>query len=72
MELGVELPAPGPPKANYNMFCFSGPETMFLSGHLPIQADGGLITGRLGQSNMHGAHQRAWCTQVYALCAAFV
>ncbi|KAL7469707.1 hypothetical protein ACHAXS_009955 [Conticribra weissflogii] len=49
--LGIELPAAPLPKANYNIVCLPpGGETttMYVSGHLPIKADGTLITGTLG------------------------
>mmetsp|Transcript_7458 Transcript_7458/g.15592 ORF Transcript_7458/g.15592 Transcript_7458/m.15592 type:complete len:206 (-) Transcript_7458:500-1117(-) len=49
-QLGIELPPAPLPKANYNIVCLPpGDETtMYVSGHLPIKADGTLITGTLG------------------------
>lgn len=47
-ELGIELPAAPAPKANYNITCSApGENTLYVSGHLPIKADGTLITGAL-------------------------
>lgn len=47
-ELGIELPAAPAPKANYNIICRVPDEnTLYVSGHLPIKADGTLITGAL-------------------------
>mmetsp|Transcript_16448 Transcript_16448/g.23298 ORF Transcript_16448/g.23298 Transcript_16448/m.23298 type:complete len:193 (+) Transcript_16448:2-580(+) len=47
-ELGIELPAAPAPKANYNLTCrVPGENTLYVSGHLPIKADGTLITGAL-------------------------
>jgi len=47
-ELGIELPAAPAPKANYNIVCrVPGENTLYVSGHLPIKADGTLITGAL-------------------------
>ncbi|KAK1744662.1 YjgF-like protein [Skeletonema marinoi] len=47
-ELGIELPAAPAPKANYNITCRVPDEnTLYVSGHLPITADGTLITGAL-------------------------
>ncbi len=47
-ELGIELPAAPAPKANYNIICKVPDEnTLYVSGHLPIKADGTLITGAL-------------------------
>mmetsp|Transcript_14631 Transcript_14631/g.30214 ORF Transcript_14631/g.30214 Transcript_14631/m.30214 type:complete len:185 (-) Transcript_14631:895-1449(-) len=58
-ELGIDLPpAPGP-KANYNIVCHASGNMMYISGHLPVKADGSLMTGRIGpngegQSLEHG------------------
>jgi hypothetical protein len=43
--LGIELPPPGTPKANYNIACWESPTRLYVSGHLPLQLDGTLITG---------------------------
>jgi hypothetical protein len=36
-ELGLTLPAPGTPKANYTIACWESPTTLYVSGHLPIK-----------------------------------
>ena len=47
-ELDLTLPAAPAPKANYNIVCKVPDEsTLYVSGHLPIKADGTLITGTL-------------------------
>ena len=43
---GLVLPAPSEPKGLYRPVVFSGNQA-FLSGHLPVGPDGGLITGRV-------------------------
>jgi enamine deaminase RidA (YjgF/YER057c/UK114 family) len=58
-DLGIELPSPPQPKANYNIVCQAGADgnMLFISGHLPVQLDGSLFTGRIGpghQSVDHG------------------
>lgn len=47
-ELGIVLPAAPSPKANYNIVCHANSNMLYISGHLPIQLDGTLITGRIG------------------------
>jgi len=48
-ELGIELPTAPTPKANYNIVCHVASGNMlYVSGHLPVQLDGSLITGRIG------------------------
>jgi enamine deaminase RidA (YjgF/YER057c/UK114 family) len=47
-EFGIELPTAPTPKANYNIVCHASGNMMYVSGHLPIMADGTLITGRIG------------------------
>ena len=51
--VGIELPPPGGPKANYAtaQWQSGGPDSggvLMLSGHLPQRADMSLVTGRLG------------------------
>ncbi len=46
-ELGLELPEPTPPVANYVRAVTSG-NLVFLAGHVPVADDGTLIAGRLG------------------------
>lgn len=36
-ELGITLPAPGTPKANYTIACWESPTLLYVSGHLPIK-----------------------------------
>jgi enamine deaminase RidA (YjgF/YER057c/UK114 family) len=47
-ELGITLPTPSSPKANYNIVCHASGNMMYISGHLPFQTDGTLMTGRIG------------------------
>lgn len=47
-DLGITLPTAPSPKANYNIICYTTGNMMYISGHLPIQNDGTLITGRIG------------------------
>ena len=47
-ELNIELPSPSQPKANYNIVCHAAGNMLYVSGHLPIKADGTLCTGRVG------------------------
>eukprot|EP00804_Cyclotella_cryptica_P016733 CCRYP_002038-RA/>CCRYP_002038-RA protein AED:0.01 eAED:-0.00 QI:0/-1/0/1/-1/1/1/0/234 len=42
--LNLTLPPPGTPKANYQLIHRDG-DMLYLSGHLPMKADGSLITG---------------------------
>jgi enamine deaminase RidA (YjgF/YER057c/UK114 family) len=48
-ELGIELPPPSAPRANYNIICHASGNMMYVSGHLPFKPDGSLMTGRLGE-----------------------
>ena len=43
-KLGLVLPPPGSPKANYQLLHREG-DILYLSGHLPMKADGSLVTG---------------------------
>ncbi len=47
-ELKITLPTPSSPKANYNIVCHASGNMLYVSGHLPIMADGTLLTGRVG------------------------
>lgn len=47
-ELGIELPAPFTPMANYLPAVRTG-NLVFISGHGPNRADGTFITGKLGR-----------------------
>lgn len=53
-ELGIVLPPAPAPKANYNIVCFANGNMLYVSGHLPIQLDGTLITGRIGPDTSGG------------------
>lgn len=46
-ELGLVLPPPPAPKASYASVCLTG-DLLFMSGHLPLTADGNLLTGAVG------------------------
>jgi enamine deaminase RidA (YjgF/YER057c/UK114 family) len=46
-EMGIELPAPGKPVANYVPAVRAG-NLVFLSGHGPVLENGNLITGKVG------------------------
>ena len=48
-ELGLKLPDISAPKGNYMSYQQTG-NLVYLSGHLPIPADGQMITGRLGEN----------------------
>ncbi len=54
-ELNITLPSPATPKANYNIVCHSAGNMLYVSGHLPIMADGTLLTGRVGSES--GGHE---------------
>jgi enamine deaminase RidA (YjgF/YER057c/UK114 family) len=46
--LGIILPPAAAPRANYNIVCHASSDNMlYVSGHLPFQADGTLMTGRI-------------------------
>ena len=47
-ELSITLPPAPTPKANYNIVCHANGNILYVSGHLPVQVDGTLMTGRLG------------------------
>lgn len=47
-ELNITLPSPSQPKANYNIVCHAAGNMLYISGHLPIKADGELCVGRVG------------------------
>lgn len=49
-DAGLTLPPPSKPAANY-IPCQRSGNLLFLSGHLPLQADGTLLTGRIGYSD---------------------
>jgi len=47
-EMGIELPKPPPPVANYVRAVRTG-NLVFLAGHGPLKPEGGYVTGRLGK-----------------------
>lgn len=54
-DLGLVLPPPSQPKANYNICCFVTKDNMlYVSGHLPTQIDGTLVTGKIGTAEEGG------------------
>ena len=62
--LGITLPPPGGPKANYNIVCWESPTTLYMSGHLPIRVDGSLVTGSIGPGGLtleQGQEAARWC-----------
>ena len=46
--LGIELPKPPPPVANYVRAVRTG-NLVFLAGHGPLKPEGGYVTGKLGK-----------------------
>lgn len=46
--LGVTLPTPAAPVANYVPFVLSG-KTLYISGQLPVGLDGQMVKGQLGR-----------------------
>jgi enamine deaminase RidA (YjgF/YER057c/UK114 family) len=48
-ELGIVLPKASLPRANYNIVCHASGNMLYISGHLPFQPDGTLLTGRIGE-----------------------
>jgi len=57
-ELGLELPPPAPPRANYNSVCWSSGNTiLYVSGHLPFNTAGTELTkGRIGEGGRDVAY----------------
>ncbi|CAB9496516.1 endoribonuclease L-PSP [Seminavis robusta] len=56
-ELGITLPPASAPKANYDICCYAQGNTMYVSGHLPLNSNGDLTTGKIGpegESVEHG------------------
>jgi len=63
-DLGIVLPPPGTPKANYTVASWESPTVLYLSGHLPIKLDGSMITGSLGPGGLsldEGIEAARWC-----------
>jgi enamine deaminase RidA (YjgF/YER057c/UK114 family) len=49
--LGIELPTPAAPVANYVRAVRSG-NLVFLAGHGPAKPDGGYVTGKVGEGGL--------------------
>jgi len=46
---GIVLPPPSSPRANYNIVCRASGNMLYISGHLPFEADGKTLrTGKIG------------------------
>lgn len=58
-ELNIQLPTAPAPKANYNIVCHASGGMMYISGHLPVQLDGTLMTGRIGTDDVAYGYQAA-------------
>jgi enamine deaminase RidA (YjgF/YER057c/UK114 family) len=63
VELGITLPPAPKAAANYAPAIRDG-NLLFLSGHLPLQEDGGLMTGRLGEEGIDVAYGYSAARQV--------
>ncbi len=58
-ELGLQLPPPPEPKGVYRPLLVVG-SLVYTSGHLPVDASGKLVTGRLGeQLDVHAGYRAA-------------
>ena len=63
-KLGITLPPPGGPKANYTIAQWQTPELLYLSGHLPIKLDGTIMSGHIGDGGLPletGQEAARWC-----------
>ncbi len=68
--LGLTLPAPPTPAANYVPFRFAG-NLLFLSGQGPRQPDGSFLTGRLGKdASVEEGYRAARLTGLQLLATA--
>lgn len=68
-ELGVELPIPSAPVANYVRTVRTG-NLVFTSGHGPSRADGSLVKGKLGRElDVEEGYQAARLTAVSLLAS---
>lgn len=69
-ELGLELPTPATPMANYVPFVLVN-GFLYLSGQGPRRADGSLCTGKVGSDvNIDDAYQHAQLTGLNLLAVA--
>jgi enamine deaminase RidA (YjgF/YER057c/UK114 family) len=57
-DLGIELPSPPKPAANYQPCQRSG-DLLYLSGHLPLNNDGSLQTGKVAPETVDQGYQAA-------------
>jgi enamine deaminase RidA (YjgF/YER057c/UK114 family) len=57
-QLGIEMPAAAEPKGLYKPLVIVG-NLAYTSGHLPVEPDGTLVTGRLGETLDEEAGRRA-------------
>ena len=54
-ELGITLPKPAGPRANYDVVCYDeDANTMYVSGHLPFMEVGTLMTGKVTNGDDKG------------------
>jgi enamine deaminase RidA (YjgF/YER057c/UK114 family) len=61
-EMGIELPSPPPPVANYVPAVRTG-NLLFVSGHGPFRRDGTWVTGKVGTDlDLGEARDAAWLT----------
>lgn len=68
-ELGIELPEPRPPVANYVRAVRTG-KLVFLAGHGPVQSDGTYVTGKVGKDlNVEQGYEAARLTAIALLAS---
>ena len=69
-QLGLELPAPAVPRANYVPYVLAN-GFLYLSGNGPRRADGGVFTGKVGADvSLDDAYQHARLTGLNLLSVA--
>jgi enamine deaminase RidA (YjgF/YER057c/UK114 family) len=67
--LGIELPTPPAPVANYVRAVTTG-NLVFLAGHGPLKADGTYVTGRLGKDiSLEEGYEAARLTAIAMLAS---
>lgn len=67
--LGIELPTPPPPVANYVKAVRTG-NLVFLAGHGPLKPDGTYVTGRLGDDlSLEEGYEAARLTAIALLAS---
>ena len=68
-ELGIELPSPAPPVANYGRAVRTG-NLVFLAGHGPARADGSYVTGKVdSELSVEEAYEAARLTAISLLAS---